>query len=238
MAIAPDSFEDDDGGVRQWLPLVVGALLLAAFGYWIYTQATAVKGVKVDAPPPAILNMLPPPPPPPPPPPKPEPVPPKPTDAPNPTPNPEPPKAPAAPAPMTIAGPAQAGADAFGLQSGSGQGSGAPSSGGQCITPGGCGTGTGGGGIGDAFYTRYLAGAIQERVLDNSKVNRLAFQAGFAITIENGRVTAARLVRSSGKPDLDAQLKAILEGTSGLTAPPAGWNGRPREITVRGRRPV
>lgn len=238
MARALDEFEEDAGGVRRWLPLAVITLVLAALGYWLYTQANGAHGVKVEAPSPMAVNMLPPPPPPPPLPPKPEVEPPKPTDAPDPVPNPEPPKAPSAPAPMTIAGPAQAGTDSFGLQSGSGQGSGAPSSGGTCIGTS-CGAGTGGGGgISDAFYTRYLSGALQERVLGNGKVNRLAFQAGFAIKIEGGRVVSAQLVRSTGKPDLDAQIKAILEATAGLTAPPTGWNGRAREIVLRGRRPV
>ena len=141
---------------------------------------------------------------------------------------------------MQINGPAQAGADSFGLSAGSGGGMGAPGSGGTCIGPN-CGTGTGGGGGGglsDAFYTRYLASQLQGRVQDSGKVNRLVFLAGFAITIENGRVVSARVTRSSGKPDLDAQLKDILEGTRGLDAPPAGWNGRAREITVRGRRAI
>ena len=239
MASVVDEFDEGaGGGMRRWLPLAVIALVLAAAGYWLYLQASGKHGVKVEAPSPVAINMLPPPPPPPPPPPKPEVEPPKPADAPNPVPNPEPPKSPSAPAPMTIAGPAQAGTDSFGLSAGSGTGTGAPSSGGTCLGTS-CGTGTGGGGgLSDGFYTRYLSGALQERVQDNGKVNRLIFNAGFAITIEGGRVVGARVTRSTGKSDLDAQLRAILEGTSGLTAPPAGWNGRAREITVRGRRGI
>ncbi len=233
--------EYDDGtprGMRRWLPLAIAAVLLAVAGWWLYSQVTGVRGVKVDAPPPTVVDMLPPPPPPPPPPPEPQEKPPEPTEAPDPVPNPEPaPQKPDAPAPMTIAGEAQAGADSFGLSAGSGGGMGAPSAQGTCIGPNCGGGGGGGGGLSDGFYRRYLSGVLQQRVQGNDRINRLVFSADFAITIAAGRVTQAQLLRSTGDKERDRLLEQILEGVSGLDAPPASVRF-PQRVTVRGRRAI
>lgn len=228
------SFEEPGRGTVR-LVIVYGIVLLVVIGlaYWIYTQVTAVRGVAVDAPSPTAIDMLPPPPPPPPPPPEPETKPPEPLDKATPVPSPEPAKTPDAPAPMTIAGPAQAGSDSFGLQSGNGGGIGSPGGTGTCI---GANCGVGSGGISDAFYRRYLSSALQERVQENGKVNRLVFTADFSITVApGGRVTNVALLRSSGKADRDELLKSILESVRGLDPPPASVRF-PQKVTVRGRR--
>jgi len=197
---------------------------------------TAVTGVKVEAPSPTVVDMLPPPPPPPPPPPDPVEKPPEPTDAPDPVPNPAPaPKSEAAPAPMTIAGPAQAGADSYGLQSGAGGGMGAPGSTGTCLGAN-CGKGVGSGAFSDGLYRRQLSAALQDRIERDNKLNRLVFSADFLISISsNGRVSSVSLARSSGNDGRDAQLKAALMSARDLDPPPASVRF-PQKITVRGRR--
>ncbi len=230
---ASEAFVEQQGGLRRHLLIALGLLVALAVGYWIYTQATAVQGVKVEAPPPVTVDMLPPPPPPPPPPPEPQQKPPEPTD----TQQPVPQLQPQAPAPLTQNAPAEAGGDAFGLQSGSGNGLGSPGSTGTCIGPS-CGNGGGTPGVSDGFYRRYLSGALQERVQGNDKVNRLVFTAEFAITVSpSGVITAVELLRSSGKGDRDKLLKSILEQVRGLDAPPGSMRF-PQRITVRGRRAI
>lgn len=221
--------------VGSILPYAIGVLLVLALAYFVYDQLNSVRGVKVEAPSPLLVSMLPPPPLPPPPP-EPVPDPPEPTEQPDPTPNPETPKAeqpePAA-APMTINAPAQAGAGS--IVAGSGGGIGAPGGAGTCLGTN-CGPSGGGGGVSDAFYRRYLSSALQERVQDNDRINRLIFSADFAITVTaNGTVSAARLVRSSGRDERDAELAAILMRVRGLDAPPSSMRF-PQRITVRGRR--
>lgn len=225
--------------LQRALPWIAGALLVLLLAYFIYTQLTGARGVKVEAPPAIAIEMLPPPPPPPPPP-EPEPEPPEPTEQPDPVPSPEPPtptpqQAPAA-APMTIAGPPQAGSDSYGLAAGSGGGIGSPGSRGTCLGIN-CGVGTGGGGgMSDAVYSRYLSSVLQERVQRDEKANRQVFSADFAITVTAaGRLSGIRLVRSSGKDDRDAVLRDILERVGGLRAPPQSMRF-PQRITVRGRR--
>jgi hypothetical protein len=223
----------EPGNGRKWLLFGVAGAILLTFAYYLYGVLSDVRGIAVPAPPQTVIDMLPPPPPPPPPPPEPETKPPEPTEAPTPTPVATPSPAPDQPAPMQIDGPAQAGADAFGLTSGKGGGMGAPGATGTCI---GSNCGAPKGGISDAFYNRYLSGALQERIQDNNKVNRLTFTADFAIWIgAGGRVTKADLMRSSGDAKRDALLASILQSVGGLDAPPASLRF-PQKITVRGRR--
>lgn len=228
-------FGEEGGGIRRWGVRLLLLLLALALALWVYRQATAVQGVKVEAPPPSVVDMLPPPPPPPPPPPEPQVKPPEPTDAPTPAPSPEP-KTPDAPAPVTINGPAQAGTDAFGMQSGSGSGAGAPGGTGTCLGAK-CGTGgTGEGGVSEGFYRRYLSTTLQQRVQDDDKLNRLVFSADFAITIgPDGRLGAVSLERSSGKDDRDQELMSVLRSVGSFDPPPASLRF-PQRITVRGRR--
>ena len=233
MADGALPYDAEDGDSRRWLVPAIAAVLLLALAYFIFQALTDVRGVAVPAAPQTVIDMLPPPPPPPPPPPEPTPEkPPEPTDAPTPAPTPAP--APEAPAPMQIDSAAQAGADSFGLQAGSGAGAGAPGSTGTCLGPN-CGKAASGG-ISDAFYARYLSGALQEKIQGEGRVNRFVFSADFSITISPaGRVSDATLLRSSGDRRRDEILLAVLQAVAGLDAPPASIRF-PQKITVRGRR--
>jgi hypothetical protein len=228
MAMAAKFEEPKGNPLIRWAIIAVSAIAALAVIWYLYTAFTSVSGVKVDELPPQAIDMLPPPPPPPPP--KPEEKPPEPTEAPKPAevaaPKPD------APAPMTMDADAQAGASG-GIAVGSGGGMGAPSSAGTCVGPN-CGTVSGG--VSDAFYARSLSSVLQQRVQRDSKLSRMVFSADFAIWVSpGGAVTRADLIKGSGDDRRDATLKSLLEGTSGLDAPPASFKF-PRRITVRGRR--
>lgn len=227
---ADSSFHEPTGNplIRYGVPVVALALLLW-LGWFLYQSMTGVHGVAVKEQPPVISNLLPPPPPPPPPPPKPEEKPPEPTEKPTPSPAPSPTPDKAAPAPMQMNAEAQAGPG--GIAAGSGTGSGAPGGTGTCLSN--CGGPSGA--FSDGFYTRYLSGALQQRVQRESKVNRSVFTADFAIWISGGRVTKAQLLQSSGDDRRDAILKSVIEEASGLDQPPASYKF-PQRITVRGRK--
>lgn len=224
-------FQEPHGNRIVQIGLIVVGVLFALWLVWyLYTALTGVHGVEVKNETPVISPLLPPPPPPPPPPPKPQEKPPEPTDKPTPSPSPEP--KPQAPAPMQMNAEAQAGATG-GLVSGTGGGIGSPGSSGTCVGPN-CGVGNGG--ITDGFYARALSSALQARVQRDSKLSRMVFAADFAIWVNaSGAVTRADLVKSSGDSKRDAMLKALIEGVSGLDAPPASFKF-PRRITVKGRR--
>lgn len=230
------TFEEPEGNpVLRWALIALAVAAVLALVWYLYTGINGVHGVKVeDEPPVTISPMLPPPPPPPPPPPKPQDKPPEPQDKPTPAPTPSPSPKPDAPAPMQMNADAQSGAS--GIASGSGSGSGAPGGTGTCLAPP-CGIGGSGGGSMDGFYGRYLSGLLQQRVQRDGKVNRSVFSADFAIWITDGHVTRAELVRSSGDDRRDQLLKAIIEGTTGLNAPPVSFK-LPQRITVRGRKSI
>lgn len=210
--------------------VLVGVLLAAALLWYLYTAFTSVGGVKVEAPPPQVVNMLPPPPPPPPPPPEPQQKPPEPTEA--PTPTPQPAKAPDAPAPMQMNAEAQAGTG--GIAAGTGGGMGAPSSTGTCVGLN-CGK-PAGGGINDGLYRQYLSSALQQAVYRDSRSRRFASSAEFSILVSPaGMIERVELRASSGKAEDDAVLRDILAAVRGLRAPP--YTQRyPVLIRVRGRK--
>lgn len=232
-----DAFEDRSA-IREALPYLVGLLLVGALAWLVYSQLSAVRGVRVANDPKAMIDVAPlEPPPPPPPPPKPEEKPPEPTEQPQPSPI-DAPKAPQQPAaaPVTMAAPAEAGSDSYGVSSGGGGGMGAPSSGGTCLGTN-CGAARGGGGgLGLRVYDRYLSDALQRRVDRDERANRQIFSVDFWIWVSPaGKITAVRTVRSSGSDARDRLLSSILDGADGLTVPP-GEMSFPRKITVRGRR--
>lgn len=224
-------YDDGEGsGAKRWLLIAVACVVLLGVVWFIYTRLTDAHGVKVEAPSPTAINMLPPPPPPPPPPPQPKP--PEPLEKANPVPSvePKPAAAPAAPAPVSINGPAQAGTDSFGLQAGNGGGSGG-GGGGTCV-----GANCGGGGMGETFYRRYISAVLQEKVQRDDRVNRLLFAADFGITIDpNGRITQVEILKSSGNDARDQMIKTILLAVTNLDPPPPVVKF-PQRITVRGRR--
>jgi protein TonB len=239
----PETFDDGSppAAWRAYLLYAVAGLAVLGIAWFIYTQMTAVRGVKVEAPPPQAVTMLPPPPPPPPPPPEPQEKPPEPVEQPAPTPDqPSTPKPaePQAAAPVTVAGAAQAGTDAFGLAAGGGGGIGSPGGGGTCLGTK-CGTGGGGGGgMSEGVYRRYLSSALQERVQGDDAIARLIFSADYTLTVTpDGRVQGVRFVgqRGGAEGKVAERLTALLERVSGLTPPPATMQF-PQRITVRGRR--
>ena len=119
------------------------------------------------------------------------------------------------------------------MQSGNGGGTGGGGGNGTCT---GTNCGGGGGGMGEVFYRRYVSAVLQEKVQRDDRVNRLVFSADFAITISpSGRITQVSVLKSSGRDDRDAALRAILLAISNLDPPPAVVKF-PQRITVRGRR--
>ncbi len=205
-----------EGGAKQWVLMVVGALLLLAACWYAYKVLSDVSGVKMKSVPATEVNMLPPPPPPPPPPPQ-QPKPPEPQDKPEPTPQQPSPDKPA-PAPMQINGPAQAGGDAYGLSAGSGGGMGSPGSSGNCVGPN-CGRAPSGT---DRFWGRAFANDLEEYLESKGKLNVDAFAGEFDVWVDgSGSVTRAVLTRSTGNGKLDQQVLALLQAARGLKAPPA-----------------
>jgi len=223
------TFDDGHEPNRTWLWIVLGAALLAAVVYGIWSLSNATVGKEKPAPPTTTALLLPPPPLPPPPPPQEQP--PEPVESAKAVPVDSPTPAPAktdTPAAMAIdAAPTGAG-DSFGLQGGGPGGMGGVGSN---------GTGTGAaGGISDAFYGQNLRNALQQRIQDQDAINRQVFSADFAVWVDGrGRVTKAELLRSSGDSKRDQRLVVILEATNDLDAPPASIRF-PARITVRGRK--
>lgn len=216
--------------------LVGAAVLVAALLVWlIYRTLTAIQGVPVPPPDTTAIDMLPPPPPPPPPPPEPETKPPEPTEAPTPTPTPQP--QPQAPAPMQIDSAAQAGTDSYGMTAGSGGGMGAPSSAGTCLGAK-CGGAATSGGISDAFYSRYVGDALQERLERDRRIRRFVFTAEFGIWMTPaGAISKVELRKSSGDSARDQQIIAILSTVNGLRPPPPSLRF-PQRISLRGKKPM
>lgn len=229
-------FRGEGASLRTIAVAVAGGLLVLALVYFLYAQFTAVRGVKVEAPSPQIISMVPPPPPPPPPPPQPKEKPPEPTEQPQ-APASEAPKAPQPQAaPVSINAPAQAGTDSFGLSAGNGGEIGAPAGGGTCLGTK-CGA-PAGGGMGENLYRRYLSSALQERVQGDDRISRLVFSADFSLTVTaEGRVSSVQLLDARGRDDAETMKKiaAILEAVRGLDPPPAAMRF-PQRITVRGKR--
>ena len=123
---------------------------------------------------------------------------------------------------MTINGPAQAGSDAFNLAAGDGS---APARHAARVSP-----------------TRHLL-ALHEfdasrRRLRDERINHLAFTADLAIWVdERGKLTRARVLRSTGDPKIDSALVEDYEGTA-FDQPPPTTLRFPQRITVHSRRPA
>ena len=223
-----------ESDAKRWVTYVIGGLLILGILWFVYRQLTVPVTIKAkdERTITAAPDLLPPPPPPPPPPPEPQEKPPEPTET--PLPSPEPAAKPDAPAPMQMDAAPSAGSDSFGLSAGKGGGMGGTGSAGTCLKPP-CGGG-GGGGFSDAMYRGNLGRELQDRILDNEKVNRLAFKAVFAISVGSaGQVTSAELLSSTGDSKRDQILLAILKSTRGLEAPPSQVRF-PQRVTVTGRR--
>jgi TonB family protein len=215
-----DFDEYEESWSTRWrsfaIPGAILAVVVGAIFYFLHDTA----GIRREAPPLPILSMVPPPPPPPPPkPPEPEK---KIEETQKPIDQPKQQQPVDAPRPMTINGPAQAGTDAFGVGAGNGGGS--------------VGSGSG---FGDTNYSRYLGSALQQAIQNDSRINRQVFSADLAVWVdENGRITSAKVLKTSGDPKLDSDLVAALEGLPALDEAPPSTLSFPQHIRIDGRRPA
>lgn len=226
----PDAFAESPGA-RRWLWLAAGVLLLAGLGYALWSLSTMTVGRERKAEPTTQALLLPPPPPPPPPPPQekpPEPVEiakPVPTEMPEPTPA----KAEEAPAAVSIDAAATGAGDAYGLAGGGPGGMGAPGS-------TGTGTGPAGGAVVDKFYRQGLSRELESRIQRDPRLRRQLFKAELNLWIDGrGRVSRAELVGTTGDPERDRQLVAILRQIDDLDPPPASITF-PAAVVVRGQK--
>lgn len=235
MATA-DTFDPGGGGnTRQTILIVLGAVLLAALGWFLWVQLTQPITRKVEEDKAIFAVVQPDLPPPPPPPPPPDVKPPEPTEQ-QVTPAPVP-QAAAPDAPAQTQMDAAPSAGVGGISAGSGTGMGAPGSAGTCLTPP-CGSAkTTAAPFNEAFYRRSLSSELQSYIDRDKRLKRLEFTAGLHISISpSGAVTSVSLVKPSGKAEVDQQLTALLRGIRGLSAPPAGVRF-PQNVNVKGRRP-
>lgn len=212
---------------RRLRGALIGAVVVGALGGGVWLLSQNISGVSRPAAVVPTVNLLPPPPPPPPPPPQPK-TPPPPEKSVE-EPRPEPAKADNQPKPITMNGPAQAGGDAFGIGAGKGGGS----------VVGGSGEGgpASAGGFAEASYGHFLSSEIQQAVQSNPRIDRLFNTADVAVWMApSGKITRARIRRSSGNDKIDSELVATLERMRPLSQPPPAGFRFPREVTVKGVR--
>jgi TonB family protein len=216
MAISQFDEEFEGWSSRLRGIAVPGGILLVIAGIVLYFLHDTA-GIKREAPPlPTLIATLPPPPPPPPP--KQQEVEKKVIEQQKPVEQPR--QADNSPKPVTINGPAQAGNDAFNVGAGSGGGD----------------VGSGGG-IGEASYTHYLGSALQQTIQNDDRVNHLVFTADMAVWVDpNGRITRAKVLKTSGDNSVDQNLLAVLESMPALDEPPPPTLPFPQRVRIEGRR--
>jgi TonB family protein len=216
MAISQFDEEFEGWSSRLRGIAVPGGILLVIAGIVLYFLHDTA-GIKREAPPlPTVIATLPPPPPPPPP--KQQEVEKKVIEQQKPVEQPR--QADNSPKPVTINGPAQAGNDAFNVGAGSGGGD----------------VGSGGG-IGEASYTHYLGSALQQTIQNDDRVNHLVFTADMAVWVDpNGRITRAKVLKTSGDNSVDQNLLAVLESMPALDEPPPPTLPFPQRVRIEGRR--
>jgi TonB family protein len=209
-----DEFQEDWPSRLRSL-MIPGAILLTIAGVTFYFLHDTA-GIRREAPPlPTLIATLPPPPPPPP----------KQTEpekkiVEQQKPVEQPRQADNSPKPVTINGPAQAGNDAFNVGAGSGGGD--------------IGSGSG---IGEASYTHYLGSALQQTIQNDDRLNHLVFAADMAVWVDpNGRITRAKVLRTSGDHNVDESLVAVLESMPALDEPPPSTLPFPQRVRIEGRR--
>lgn len=221
---------------RRWGGAVIGLAIVAALVALVWhllSDTASTKRVVADAP----MLMLPPPPPPPPEPeklPEPEPEKVKPEvveKEPKPVEPLEPPKDDAPPSPskdlgdpVTMDSAGQAGNDAFGIQAGSGGGM--------------SGTGAGGG-LGSGSYARYVSSMLQQALARDPRTRQLVFDD---IQIDlwlgaDGKTARAQLVRSTGTPESDEAVLAMVRALDRIDEKPPASLRFPMRVSMKGRRP-
>ncbi|EJM00075.1 TonB family protein [Pseudomonas sp. GM102] len=209
-----------------------GLLISGVAAWFLWQWANDMSGVRREAP--KVPTIIPLPPPPPPPPEKPpEPQTPEEEKIVEPEPTPEPAEvkpeeeAPPSPAddlanPMQMDGDAQSGSDAFNVGAGKGGGM----------------AGAGGGRLGNGTYSQFLAFTFQCLLRENPDLRNLAFSLQTDVWLSSvGEITRVELVKSSGNPEVDAQVLAALRGAPHLTERPPASMTLPVRLSLQGRRP-
>ncbi|MCW0395947.1 hypothetical protein NB696_002843 [Xanthomonas sacchari] len=207
---------------RRWLLPGAGLLALLLLG-WLATMLLRPHPVMpTRTQPPRITQViLPPPPPPPPPKPEPEPpkpqerLPPKPLQAAEPTPKPD-----AAPTPPgdPLTAPAGPGDNAFGLQAGAGGGT---RIGGQ-----------GGGGSPFASYAASVQRTVQQVLQRDERTRKGRYTATVALWLNpDGSIGRLQVLRSAGRPELDAAIVRALQNQP-LPQPPPPALPQPIQLRI------
>lgn len=220
------------GSPLRYVKWGAGLLLGALAAYLLWQWANDMSGIRREAPKvPTIIPLPPPPPPPPEKPKEPEPQVEEKVVEPEPAPEPEEVKpeeeAPPSPAddlasPMQMDGDAQSGNDAFNIGAGKGGGM----------------AGAGGGRLGNGTYSQFLAYAFQRLLRDNPELRNQAFSLQTDVWLSGmGEITRVELVKSSGNPQVDAQVIAALRAAPALTEKPPASMTLPVRISLQGRRP-
>lgn len=207
-----------------------GVLVAGLAAWFLWQWANDMSGIRREAPKvPTIIPLPPPPPPPPEKPPEPEPPVEEKVVEPEPTPEPEEVKpeeeAPPSPAddlnkPMDMDAAPQAG------------------EGGIPVGKGGGMAGGGGGRVGNGTYSKYLAYAFGRLLRESPELRNLAFTLDADVWLSSaGEVTRVELVKSSGKPEIDAQVLAAMRNSQGLSERPPASVTLPVRLSLKGRRP-
>lgn len=204
--------EETGGGLSRIARIAVPVIVISAIagGIWYLLQGSGSE--RREAPPlPTLQAFLPPPPPPP------KEKPPEPEkkvveeQKVDPT-----PKQMDAPKPLTINGPAQAGTDAFNLASGDGSGEIAN-------------------GFGAESYSRYLTSLLQDAVEQDEHLNHLVFNIQIAAKVDQNRRLHARIIKSSGDPEIDGDVVSTAERVALDEGPPGAIEFR---LAIHSRRPA
>ncbi|MFJ4142620.1 energy transducer TonB [Pseudomonas sp. NPDC089734] len=210
----------------------VGLLLGAVAAWFLWQWANDMSGIRREAP--KVPTIIPLPPPPPPPPEKPPEEPPPPEEKvvePEPVPEPEEVKpieeAPPSPVddlanPMQIDGDAQSGSDAFNIGAGKGGGM----------------AGSGGGRVGNGTYSQFLAFTFQRLLREHPDLRNQAFSLQTDVWLSAvGEITRVELIKSSGNPEVDAQVLSALRSSPALQQRPPASMTLPVRLSLQGRRP-
>ncbi|HCB1212043.1 TPA: TonB family protein [Klebsiella pneumoniae] len=116
---------------------------------------------------------------------------------------------------------AQAGGDAFNI--------GAGSSGGMA--------GSGAGRIGNATYGQYLGYALQKVLRETDATRNLAYRMNVDLWIDrDGRVRRVEMTRSSGDPEIDEKVLAVLRAAT-FDQRPTPTTTMPAKVALTSRRP-
>ncbi|MVV47956.1 energy transducer TonB [Pseudomonas sp. PB120] len=211
----------------------VGLLIAGVAAWFLWQWANDMSGIRREAPKVPTIIPLPPPPPPPPPPPEKPPEPETPVEEkivePEPTPEPEDVKpaeeAPPSPAddlakPMSMDADAQAGEGGVAVGKGNGM------------------AGAGGGRLGNGTYSQFLAASFQRLLRENPELRSQAYKVQADVWLStSGEISRVELAKSSGNPEVDSQVLAVLRSAPRLEQRPPATYSTPMRVSLQGRRP-